>query len=225
MWYAVDCEQVRTGLLGQPANAVSAAGYLVAGIWLLVSVWRRRAAPRRYRWFAAAVIANGVGSGLYHGTGWSGSGWCHDVAAIAVPVFVAADGFGVVRGWEDRIVTRVGLAATAAVAVAGLIGPATNLALAAALVAAGVAEALVARRSSVRGGARTGRVVMVAALGLGAAAYALGRTGGPLCHPDSLLQPHALWHLLTALAMVVWAVDRMVDPGEVRTRGGGPVEA
>jgi len=39
-----------------------------------------------------------------------------------------------------------------------------------------------------------------------------------------LLQPHALWHLLTALAMVAWAVDRIVNPGEVRTRGRGPVQ-
>ena len=98
-WYAAggDCEQVRSGLLGQPANAVSAAGYLVAGGWLLVWVRRRRAAPHRYRWFAAAVAANGVGSGLYHGPGWPGSGWCHDVAALAVPVFIAADGLGGVR--------------------------------------------------------------------------------------------------------------------------------
>ena len=218
MWHAADCEQVRSGLLGQPANAVSAVGYLVAGGWLLVWMWRRGAVPRRYWWFAAAVAANGVGSGLFHGPGWSGSGWCHDVAAVAVPVFVAADGLGVLGGWEDRTVSRVAVVATAAVAVAALVGPVANIALVTAVTAAVLAEAVVARRSAPRGVGRAGRAVMVAALSVGVAAYVLGRTGGPLCRPDSLLQPHALWHLLTGLAMAAWAVARIVDPRPVRTR-------
>lgn len=220
VWYAADCEQVRSGLLGQPANAVSAVGYLIAGGWLLAWVCRRRAMPHRYWWFAAAVAANGVGSGLYHGPGWPGSGWCHDVAAVAVPVFIAADGFGGIRGWDDRIVTRVGLTATAAAAVGALFRPVTNIALATAVTAAVLAEAAVARRPSPRGGGRAGRVVVVAALTVGVAAYLLGRTGGPLCRPDSLLQPHALWHLLTAVAMAAWAAARMAHPIPKRTAPG-----
>ena len=38
----------------------------------------------------------------------------------------------------------------------------------------------------------------IVALGLGGAAWVLGRTGGPLCEPDSLLQLHAAWHALDA---------------------------
>ena len=53
---------------------------------------------------------------------------------------------------------------------------------------------------------------MLAALAIGVTAYLLGRTGAPLCRPDSLLQPHALWHLLTAVAMAVWTVDRITHP-------------
>ncbi len=225
VWYAAagDCEQVRSGLIGQPANAVSAAAYLLAGGWLLARVCRRPAAPARYRWFAAAVAANGVGSGLYHGPGWPGSGWCHDVAAIAVPVFVAADGLGGVRGWDDRTITGVGLTATAVAAVGVAVGPATNLALLTAVTAAVLAEAAVARRPSVPVGAvpdapvparrsgRRGRIVMLAALAVGVTAYLAGRTGSPLCRPDSLLQPHALWHVLTAVAMAAWAVDRITQ--------------
>jgi hypothetical protein len=41
-----------------------------------------------------------------------------------------------------------------------------------------------------------------AAAGLGA--YALGRTGGPACDPASLLQPHAAWHTLMAVALGSW---------------------
>ena len=45
----------------------------------------------------------------------------------------------------------------------------------------------------------------LAATAAGAAGWWLGRTGGPLCDPDSLLQGHAAWHLLTAAALAAWA--------------------
>lgn len=207
-WYAAgDCERLRSGLIGQPANAVSAVAFLAAAGWLLVQVRRRPAAPRRYQWFAAVVAANGVGSGLYHGPGWPGSGWCHDVAAIAVPVFVAVDGLGGLRRWNDRTIARVGLTATAVTGAGVLARPVTNPAMLTAVAAAVLAEAALARRPAGRAGRRA-RVVVVAALAAGSTAYLLGRTGGPLCRPDSLLQPHALWHLLTAVAMAAWATDR-----------------
>jgi hypothetical protein len=228
VWYATgDCERVLPGLIGQPANAVSAVAYLLAGGWLLVRVCRKQAAPRRYWWLAAAVAANGVGSGLYHGPGWPGSRWCHDVAAIAVPVLIAADGLGGIRGWDDRTITRVGLGAVAVVAAAG-VGPATNLTFLMAVGAAVLAEVAVAGRRPVpppadglaevdRATGRRSRGIMLAALAVGMTAYLLGRTGGPLCRPDSLLQPHALWHLLTAVAMAAWTVDRISNPVPART--------
>ena len=42
------------------------------------------------------------------------------------------------------------------------------------------------------------------ALALGAVANVLSRTGAPLCRPDSLLQGHALWHVLTAVGAALW---------------------
>jgi hypothetical protein len=199
---AGDCERIRAGLLAQPVNTLSAAGYLLAGGWLL-RMRGRPDVPRRYRWFAAAVAANGVGSGLYHGAGWAASGWCHDVAAISAPVFVAVDGLGSLRDWPDRTVTRVALVTTGFAAAAVLARPATNPVLLTAVTAAGLAE-VAARRPAGRG-----RVVMLGALAVALPAYLLGRSGGPLCRPDSLLQPHALWHLLTAAAMAGWAADKL----------------
>jgi hypothetical protein len=35
----------------------------------------------------------------------------------------------------------------------------------------------------------------------------LGATGGPLCDPDSILQPHGLWHLGAAAALLWWALQ------------------
>ncbi len=54
----------------------------------------------------------------------------------------------------------------------------------------------------------TGRVAYRAALAAtaaGAACWWAGRTAGPWCDPDSLLQGHAAWHLLGATALACWA--------------------
>lgn len=44
----------------------------------------------------------------------------------------------------------------------------------------------------------------LAALAAAVAANVLTRTGAPLCRPHSLLQGHAAWHALTALALALW---------------------
>lgn len=57
------------------------------------------------------------------------------------------------------------------------------------------------------GGRSPSRRLPVAA-GLGAVAatvHGVTRTGGSACRPDSLLQGHAAWHLLSATALALWA--------------------
>jgi len=51
-----------------------------------------------------------------------------------------------------------------------------------------------------RSSATIAPILLVGAAGL----YGrLGATGGPLCDPNSLLQPHAVWHLAAATG-VAW---------------------
>ncbi|MBV9352051.1 MAG: hypothetical protein JOZ23_11030 [Mycobacterium sp.] len=45
---------------------------------------------------------------------------------------------------------------------------------------------------------------------LGMAAYAAGRSGSPLCRPDSLWQYHGAWHVLSAAA-AGWAAQAMAS--------------
>jgi hypothetical protein len=45
----------------------------------------------------------------------------------------------------------------------------------------------------------------------------LGRTGAPLCRPDSLPQPHAAWHVLTAVAVAVWLTTWPRPTGPIAT--------
>ena len=55
---------------------------------------------------------------------------------------------------------------------------------------------------------------------LGLAAYAAGRSGSPLCRPDSLWQYHGAWHVLSAAA-AGWAALAMAPgpPVSVKERG------
>jgi hypothetical protein len=65
-----------------------------------------------------------------------------------------------------------------------------------------------------RSGRRQWRSTWAAAAGvfaLGLAAYAAGRSGSPLCRPDSLWQYHGAWHVLSAAALG-WAA-RALAPG------------
>jgi len=61
----------------------------------------------------------------------------------------------------------------------------------------------------------------VVAGGAAAAANVLTRTGAPLCRPDSLVQGHAAWHVLTALAMALW-FSRRGTPAAAPGDGPGP---
>jgi hypothetical protein len=56
---------------------------------------------------------------------------------------------------------------------------------------------------------------------LGLAAYAAGRSGSPLCRPDSLWQYHGAWHVLSAAA-AAWAA-RAMAPGRVVTVNHLPI--
>lgn len=55
------------------------------------------------------------------------------------------------------------------------------------------------------------RVALVS-IGIGAAAFALGRTSSPLCDPDSALQLHGAWHLLAALSLAAYGRARLERP-------------
>jgi hypothetical protein len=63
----------------------------------------------------------------------------------------------------------------------------------------------------------------VAALVAGLTANAASRTGAALCRPAALLQGHAAWHVLTALAAGMWLAswDRPAVPAVASPRSTG----
>jgi len=77
-----DCERIRPGPLGQPANTVTSLAFVAAAI----PVWRWSRRPGRRPWaaVAAASAVEGVGSVAYHGPGGRLSKWIHDAGLVAL---------------------------------------------------------------------------------------------------------------------------------------------
>ena len=157
-----DCEQLHSGWLAQPANAVSALAFVVVGAWLLLD--SRRVGAGRGLVIATSVgmISAGVGSVAYHGPqpGWAHV--VHDLSALLLAVLV--------------------------------IGHTTWLLL------------LPGRRREVV--AACGSVLPWGVVAV--TAYVAGRSGSPLCHPATIWQPHALWHIFSAVT--IGALGRAVRP-------------
>lgn len=182
---ASDCELIQFGFWGQPVNALSSLAFVLVGVAIIRS--------RPVLGVASGTV--GIGSLVFHGPMPSWAEWAHNwsLALVIValllehrPWFVA--GAGVTLG--------VGFAAIPESA------QATTFVLAAALIVILLLPT----------GLRVPRqkVLAFGLLAAGAGVMALSRTAGPWCRPGSLLQGHALWHLLAATALWLWA--QVSDP-------------
>jgi hypothetical protein len=57
---------------------------------------------------------------------------------------------------------------------------------------------------------------VLAVLALASAAFLVGRTDAWFCNPDSTFQWHAVWHVLSAAAMALYAYGA-IEPHPIRT--------
>ena len=207
-----DCEAFRSGFFAQPANVTSSFTFLVVGgafaLWAVRQGPGRRLLPLIYAGF---VAANGFGGALFHGPAWTGSAWIHDMALVGSLVFILLYDVRTLRpmttvqflGAGGVILAVLGMTLAGAPQTANLLN-----AVFGALVLG--TELVAARERYAYRKARQAYAVLIAALLVGVAANVLGRTGGPLCDHDSLLQGHALWHVCTAIALGAWGVAAMV---------------
>jgi Ceramidase len=199
-----DCEAVDDWSLAQDVNAWSSLGYMAAGLVVIVAVARRRV-PRVFLALAVAVVVEGAGSVLYHGDPSDAAQLLHDAALVAV--------LGFITGWHvGRLARRRtdagALLGLVAGAIAGAVGATASAAVTNSFVAAAavvlVGAELLARRRRLPPVWNAASVVLV---GVAVLSWVLGTSDSPLCDADSWAQPHALWHLLSALVVVAW-VDR-----------------
>lgn len=207
-----DCEAFRSGFFAQPANVTSSFTFVVVGGALLAWAVRqpagRRLLPAIY---AAFVASNGFGGALFHGPAWTGSAWIHDMALAGSLVFILLYDVSTVRPVTTVQFLGAGAVILALVGMllAGLPQSANALNAVLGALVLGIELVAAGQRYAYRR-ARQAYAIMIAALLVGVTANLLGRTGGPLCSRDSILQGHALWHTCIAIALGAWGVAALV---------------
>ncbi|MBD3782634.1 MAG: ceramidase domain-containing protein [Micrococcales bacterium] len=211
------CEAARPGWVRQPANNWSNLGFVVLGLAVAVHATRPLrlgltlgAHPSLATAYAVLVVLLGPGSMAMHAT-QSDVGGHLDLLSMFL-----LSGFAL--GYAAMRVTRRGppvLWLVFAVAVAlgmaahfrgghvPLLGHGGNAAFAAELLGAVALEAVLVVRGRRGAGPRQALrlgLASVGVLGLAFAIWTTGMTGHAWCRPNSLLQQHAAWHVLDAVA-------------------------
>jgi hypothetical protein len=85
---ASDCERIRPGLVGQPANTVSSLAFVLAAV--PIARRTRDGASRAWIGVAAAAAFAGLGSVAYHGPGGRLSKAVHDAGLVALAATLTA---------------------------------------------------------------------------------------------------------------------------------------
>lgn len=200
-----DCETIGPGILAQPINALSSLAFSVIG---LVIIWWASQVEGNERGvrivFGILMVLTGAGSVMFHGPQGPGSLFGHDVTFLVTVWFVAIVNVSETLQW--RRVTEWGafVAGALVLSVLLVVSPGlTNVLMVATVIALVASDLTIHRRGTIRAWWYIASLVaIVAALVM----FVLGRTGAPLCDPDSLFQGHGMWHLLGAVALGAYFV-------------------
>jgi glycerol-3-phosphate O-acyltransferase/dihydroxyacetone phosphate acyltransferase len=195
-----DCEVRDTWFLEQDVNAWTSLSYVAAGIILFVEVFRSRL-PKAVFGLALVAVAEGFGSLLFHGTGGEFSQFLHDVPLIGALGFIAGWHVGRLLNAPDRW-SLIGLSLGVAIsAVLWAVAPgATNVTVIVAVGVTLVASAIARRRKMTA----VWKMPLLLLIGIALLSWAAGTADSPACSADSWLQPHGLWHILTAVVLLAW---------------------
>ncbi|MET0839705.1 MAG: ceramidase domain-containing protein [Marmoricola sp.] len=235
------CEAARDGWLKQPANALSNLGFVVAGVavgWRAGVPEGRLARPGLAAALAVVVVLLGPGSMAMHATQSSLGGHLDLTSMFLVASFAAAYSLmrwlerGAAYFWGVFFIALLGCELVERIpGEIPVVMHAGNLVFGALFAVSLVLEVRLRRRD---GGAGDVRWIWAAVVAIAVAfvVWNLSKDGAPLCDPDSLVQGHAVWHLLGAVSVYClyrywssipvsreWAPSPGADRDPRRTRG------
>jgi len=224
-----DCEELGSGALVQPINALTSFAYVGVGLAIALLARRRSDHPVDSYVYAVCVAAIGLGSVAFHGPQPVGSRIMHDLPILITVVFIAA--------WNLRVLVPTFRAVLPSFAIGAVLATVLSIVsidagtVAIGLVLAGVAveELLIARRGLRPAGDAAHRYAAWAVVGVAAVAggsWLLGRSDSPVCDPDGWFQFHGLWHVISSLIFGLWwwlAMTRR--PAEAREAEPDPADS
>lgn len=206
-----DCEIPDTWFFDQDVNTWSSFVYVAVGLGIS-SLVIRRGYSRWFHLLGLAAAVEGIGSVLFHGGSTRGGQFVHDVGIFWMAGFIASWQFARLLTGSDAQTRGRAVGAGVAIVLA-LTVPAwwissdsTNIVVAV-LVAAILGSELLARRRGLGG---IWSAALVGSTLLAGITWGLGHSDSPLCAPESPLQPHAVWHVLSALVVLAW-FDRALE--------------
>jgi len=208
------CEAFRDGIIKQPANTWSNLGFVVAGLWITVIIRRDIISHVHYRnligsslnlgvLYATLVVLLGPGSMAMHATGTTWGGTLDVLSMLLYIVFPVAYSLARLVGARTRVCFWCYLALGGGLGFFLLTGTlrfsGSTLYTWLVPVIVIIETALRFKRHPRNGDLRwLGLATGIFLLGL--TIWRLSHTGEPLCQPTSLLQGHAIWHILCAVA-------------------------
>jgi hypothetical protein len=200
-----DCETIGSGFLAQPINAVSSLTFSAIGI---VAIWwatRVEGNERGVRVvFGVLMMLTGAGSVMFHGPQGPGSQFGHDVTFLVTVWFVSIVNLAHTFRWARAAEWGAFVAGSVLLSVVLVLSPGlTNALMVATVISLVVSDLTLHRRGRVRTSWYVASLVTILAA---VVMFLLGRTGAPLCDPDSLFQGHGVWHLLGAIALGAYFV-------------------
>lgn len=213
-----DCETISSGFLAQPINAISSLAFMGIG---LVAIWWATQAEGNEKAvrivFGILMVLTGAGSVMFHGPQGPGSQFGHDVTFLVTVWFVAIVNLAGALRWNRSVEWGVFAFGGLLLAVALVLSPGlTNLLMVLTVVSLVVSGVAVHRKGRIR---TRWYVASIVAIVFAVMMFLLGRTGAPLCDPDSLFQGHGVWHLLGAISLGAYFVatsDSRISSNEQR---------
>jgi hypothetical protein len=200
-----DCETIGGGFLAQPINAISSLAFSVVGLGAIWWATRVEGNERVVRVaFGVLMVLTGAGSVMFHGPQGPGSQFGHDVTFLVTVWFVAIINMAEALLWKRTLGWAVFVAGGAVLSVVLVLSPGlTNILMVATVISLVVSDVMLHRNGRVR---VRWYIVSLGAILTAVVMFLLGRTGAPLCDPDSLFQGHGVWHLLGAVALGAYFV-------------------
>jgi hypothetical protein len=199
------CEMPRTGTaLLQPANSISSFGYVFAGLLMILLArsrdWISAFPPLAASILGVAAIIVGIGSVLLHATLTLWGQFFDVLGMYLISAFFLISALAKWRRIPDRpAMIYYALVCVVLVAILYALPEVRRWLFSVVLVAAIILELVFAR--PLRPQVRTG--YYIAGLIANIVAFTIWNLdqNGQLCSPGSLLQGHAIWHLLGAIAL------------------------